>query len=143
MSRVGQHDVSPATYRRRRAGVGAAASLVVVLAAELIHGQWSDFRANQSQPACDVTAEAGDTVSGITGELHRAGDGGDNVSVFAHQDGHLRNPNDHRDAARFFVDGSMNLQVGDTMRVMHVGADVCERVGGISISLAAIQASMD
>ena len=133
-------------YGRRRAG-----ALGVVLAAGMVariaHGEYSDFRANQAEPACDVTATAygtqKGTVSGIRDELARAGDGGNSAMVFAGQDGHLRNPNNPSDASRYFVNGSMALQPGDTVRVMHVGADVCQAAGGTAVSLAAIEASME
>ena len=132
-------------YGRRRATVGAIFALGVL--ARIAHGEYTDLRANQAQPACDVTATRDGTqrgtISGIKADLAQAGDGGDSVLVFAYQDGHLRSPNDPRDAPTYFLNGSKALQPGDNVRVMHVEADACQAAGGISVSMAAIEASMN
>lgn len=133
-------------YGQRRAGV-VGVFLATGILASIIHGEYSDFRANQAQPACDVTATSDGTprgtISGIRAELAQAGDGGDSAMVFANDDGHMRNPNDPRDAPTYFVRGSMALQPGDTVRVVHVGADACQAAGGISVSMVAFEASMN
>ncbi len=140
--KVSHHDVSPATYNRRRAVVGAVAGTAAYLVASFIHGEYSEIKANQAQPVCAIDAVSGDTVTGIRDKLRHAGDRGDDALVFAWQDGHLRNPNDPRDAARYFVNGSMALQAGDTVRVMNVEPDSCMRAGGVSIDPAAMTASI-
>ena len=132
-------------YKERRRALGAL--LAIGMLGKLAHGEYSDFRTNQAQPVCDVTATAygtqKGTISGIRDELAQAGDGGDSAMVFAGNDGHLRNPNDPRDAATYFLRGSMALRAGDTVRVMHVEPTACQAAGGTAVSLAAIEASMN
>ncbi|HUP26752.1 MAG TPA: hypothetical protein VM124_03865 [Candidatus Limnocylindrales bacterium] len=137
MAHKSHHNVSPATYNRRRAVVLSVASTAVYFAASFLHGEYSDLKANQAQPACAVDAAKDDTVIGIRDKLGQAGDHGDTALVFAWQDGHLRNPNDPRDAARYFVNGSMALQAGDTVQVMNVNPNACTQAGGTAVDPAA------
>ncbi len=124
-------------YTKRRAGV-AGVLLLTALSGKLVDNAYSAFKANQAQPACEITAKPGDKVESIQHKLSKAGDSGDDVIVIAHQDGHVRNPNED---ARFFINDSMALDVNDTVRFEHVKPAVCQAVGGMVLGQAAKQAS--
>lgn len=82
--------------------------------------------AAMAEPSCDVKVEAGDTLEGIHRKLGMAGDTGDSEQVLR-PDGTVRTP---ENTPRYFIAGSKGLEAGDTARVSHVGANVCEAVGG-------------
>lgn len=81
--------------------------------------------AAMAEPSCDVKVEAGDTLEGIHRKLGMAGDAGDSEQVLM-PDGTVRTP---ENTPRFFIDGSQGIEPGDTVRVSHVGSNVCQAVG--------------
>lgn len=116
--------------RRGKAVVAGGLLLTGALTGKVVDDKIDDFRANAAQPACEIVAEAGDTIYSMQSELAQAGDSvkGEKVKVFVPgEDYRERNPQQDRD---FYVGGSMALKIGDVVQIENVDAGVCETVGG-------------
>lgn len=132
---VPEHLRQPLTRRERRMfvaivlGVGVTAGSLMT---SIVKDEIYEARENARQPACEVPIHKGDTIYGIESDIHSAGDDvrGETVEVVT-PDGRVRNPDED---PRYWVNGSMAAEAGDTARIQNVDPNVCLKVGGFVLN---------